>query len=96
MQLEFYYDKSGYFKPCIHYKKKGDIDWSYFDTLTENERKLLFMLFRDNKETKKIMDFQKSRGMTDRDELLKYIITRKFARLDRKWDIDESVLNFEA
>ncbi len=96
MKTEFFNDKTACFKPGILFKELGDIDFKPFEELSENKKNILYMLFMDNRDTKKLIDYERSHGITDRDEILKYIISKKLARLDGKWDIDETTLNFEA
>ena len=96
MKLEFFNDKSGCFKPGIMFQEFGDVDFKPFEQISDNKKNILFMLFIDNRDTNSDIIKLRKRGITDRDEILRFIIIKKFARLDKKWDIDENQLNFEA
>lgn len=95
MQIEFFNDKTGTFKPGIQYLELGEKEYKPFELLSENKRNILYNLFADNADCHKLIKYQQSHGIRNRDEILQYIISKKFARLDRLWDADESKLNFE-
>ena len=95
MNLEFFNDKSGAFKPGINFLELGSEKYTPFEEISEMTKKRLFMLFLDNQETKKLIDYQYSHGVKNRDEVLKYIIIKKFSGLNRSWDIDDNKLNFD-
>lgn len=95
MKTEFFKDNKGCFKPEIMIWKMGAISPKTFDEIDENSKKQWFLLFLDNRETKKLIDYQHSLGNRDRDEILKYIIAKKFSGISRQFDIDETTLNFD-
>jgi hypothetical protein len=95
MQIEFFNDKSGTFTPGIQYRELGEREYKSFDQISDNKKNILYNLFADNADCRKLIKYQQSHGVRNRDEILKYIIAKKFARLDPNWDIDDIKLNFE-
>lgn len=95
-RTEFYKDKSGCFKPEVYVHFMDEKDPIPFKDIPENVKTIWFNLFLDNKETRNIILNLRTRKITDRDEVLEYIIEHKFGKIDKVWDIDFNKLNYEA
>jgi hypothetical protein len=95
MNIEFFSDKSGCFKPEAQLRERGTNNWLPVENFDPNKQHLLYMLFQDNPETQKILDYHRKRGTTDMVTLLKKVIDKKFSGLDPLPDIDENEFNFD-
>jgi hypothetical protein len=95
MKIEFYTPQVGCFNQTTYFKESGSNKFIPLKSMDINTQKIIYLIFQDNSIINKYIHTLKSKGITDRLQILESVVGKYFSKLDHVWDIDNEILHFE-